>query len=745
MAASTTSNLAQQALAEVQGGNSQNASASNAAAQAAQALQEVESPSAPTKPTASAPPAAPSAPLDYSARFRQGLSDLPAGAAQLVEHTPVLNTVTNGWRMLIQQGLKAIGAKETAQFFSPMNTGQFDQRIQQREQEYQDARKAANQTGIDWWRLGGNLANPLNYLGAGAAESAGARVTQAAAQGGAIAGLQPTETTPSDFWWDKAKSVLSGAATGGALAGTVEAASPVLKLAVQGIKKVMGKNTSAAAPAADTVVSDALKAKGIDPNSVDLNLLSGMKQEVQTALEHGADISPAAIVNRTKAEALPVPVYLMRGQATGDPMLFAREQNLKGVQGVGELITQRLQGQNQAFIDNLDALGAKDAPDTVSMGHQLNDAVQGQWDQMQAHKEALYDAVKNSKGQAATLDGKAAGAQVRSVLGAPEAFHAWMTLPAHIQKTVYDLEEGKLPLTVSNWQALDKSWGADARAADGSTSHAINLAREIMSNAPIADDAGVEARQAYQAAKQAHSQQMSLINPKLLNGRPNPNYQPLMKAVVMDGKPVESLFTTHFLNAAPSQAEKNLQFMSKINPQMPQALGKTFMGAIKQQALSSASDERGAVSEAVLRGWARDPVKSARLAAMMPDPAVQTFKNLADVVEAAKKPPVAATINYSGTAPTMMNMAMNAAKSNIGLQILSRVLRIHGGIIEPAVQGEKAALQAAELQSTLNPGVTLKSLLSTTAKQAARNRAVSRVVVPAAIAAKQGSNSSENH
>jgi hypothetical protein len=93
----------------------------------------------------------------------------------------------------------------------------------------------------------------------------------------------------------------------------------------------------------------------------------------------------------------------------------------------------------------------------------------------------------------------------------------------------------------------------------------------------------------------------------------------------------------------------------------------------------------------------------------------------------------------------MMNMAMNAAKSNIGLQILSRVLRIHGGIIEPAVQGEKAALQAAELQSTLNPGVTLKSLLSTTAKQAARNRAVSRVVVPAAIAAKQGSNSSENH
>lgn len=688
-----------------------------------------------------------------AARVATGLGDTEYGLGQLAEHVPVLNTITKGWRMLIQEGLKGAGFGHASELFDPANQGDptsgdltdqkaaanFDGIVQKREQDYQAARSAAGQTGIDWWRLGGQAANPVNYLGPGrAASGVAGRISQGAAQGALINAEQPNVNsasyqnpeTPGSYWWDKAKGMTTGAFAGGATSGLIEAASTAMNLA----KKYLG-NGAADTAAAESVVNDALRAKGVDPDSMDLNLLSGMKHEVQDALKSGADdISPESIVNRAKAESLPVPVRLMRGQSTGDPMLYSTEQNLRGINGVGEPITQRLQEQNAAFIQNLDALGAKDAPDTVSAGTALSGKIQQFWDGLQQKKTQLYDAVKNSQGLSAKVDGQSAGQEIRETLGSPQAFHAWMTLPAHIQQTIREMESGDLDLTVSNIQALDKSWGADAAAAEGSAAHAINQARAILGKADISDDVGQDAMKAYQAAKQAHASQMSLLEPKLLNGMPNPNFQPLVKSVVQDGK-TDNLFQTGFLGSAPSVGAKNLKFLAEnIDPEAPQLVGKTLMGEIKRQALSSASDERGTVSQSVLAGWARDPVKSARLEALMPNPAVQTFKNLADTVEVAKRFPVASTVNTSNTGSAVVNAVGSALKSNAVAQITKR-LPIIKQIAEPISDGMKQAGAQTAVKGALNPGVTLKSLMTGTAKQAAGKRTLSRLVTPAAVAA----------
>ena len=107
---------------------------------------------------------------------------------------------------------------------------------------------------------------------------------------------------------------------------------------------------SAASPAAASqageIVNRSLQAKGVDPQTLNLDVLAGMKHEVQDALSEGGLPNAESIVNRAKAESLPVPVRLMRGQATGDPMLYSTEQNLRGIKGVGEPITTRLQEQN---------------------------------------------------------------------------------------------------------------------------------------------------------------------------------------------------------------------------------------------------------------------------------------------------------------------------------------------------------------------------------------------------------------
>jgi len=666
-------------------------------------------------------------------RFVHGLTDLPTGLGQIAEH--VAETPLNALRWAIRKGLNSVGAKEAATLFDPVSTEEFDGIVSNREKDYQKARSAAQQTGIDWWRLGGAAANPLNYaMPGGAAASVAGRIGQAAAQGAMVAAAQPSESAPGSFWWDKAKSALAGAATGAIVSGAIEATMPLVKMGVNAARKALGGSKAAAAtPAAEVVVNDALKAKGVDPATLDINVLSGMKQEVQSALDHGAEPSAEAIANRAIGESLPIPVRFMRGQATGDAAAFSAEQNLRGIQGVGEPLTTRLTEQNNAFVQNLDALGAKDAPDPVSTSNWVADKLHSTWDALQSRKDQLYDAVRNSKGQPAMMDQFTAAQSIRDTLDTPEASHAFDLLPANIQRTIDDLADGKLPLTVAQMQQLDKAWGAAASgASDGSVRHAINTARSILNEAPISDEVGQEAKQAYQLARQAHAQQMSLIDPKLPNGRPNPNFQPMMKAVIADGKPPEKLFADQFLNAAPSVAKKNLALLQSIDPASAETVGKTLMGEIKRAALSSASDERGTVSQAVLNNWARDPMKAARMDALLPQPLVGTFRNLAKAVEIAKRFPVASTVNTSNTGSAVVNAGTSMLKNSAWAQIAKRV-----PVISTIAEGKAAADTATAVNSTLNPGVTLKSLASATPRQAFGNRLAAQAAIPAFIARKK--------
>ena len=663
----------------------------------------------------------------------QGFMDTFYGLGRLAQHV-VPDSALNLLRRGAGAAFNAVGATDIGSSFTPQSTAQFDSMVSQREQQYQQARAQNGQTGIDWWRLGGNAANPVNYLGAGggAAPTVLGRIGSAAAQGAGMGAVQASaeSTDPNGYWGDVTKGGATGAAAGGAVGGIAEGVTAGLRAGLQKARQVLAGNSGATSTqAADAVVKNTLQAQGVDPASVNLNLLSGMRSEVQSALDHGADISPEAIVNRARAESLPVPVNMTRGQATGDAMQFAREQNMRGIEGVGEPITGRLTEQNQAFIQNLDALGAKNAPDPVSTGTQYASKIQSFWDQLQQNKNNLYAQVRNSQGQSAAMDGVGAAQNIKAALDSPQASHVYDLLPANIKKTIESLNYGELPLTVAQSQSLDKIWGDAARGADGSTAYAINQARKMLMDAPVTDDLGAQAKQAYMAARQAHAQQMSLVDPKLSNGMPNPNFQPLVKSVVMDGKPPEQLFGTGFLNAPPSVAQKNLSFLSQIDPNAPQQIGTTLMGEIKRQALSSASDQRGTVSEAVLRGWANDPVKSARLDALLPQEAANTFRNLSATVEKAKKFPVASAVNTSNSGSAVVNAGMSMLKNSALGQIAKRM-----PILKGIAEGLDAASNQTAVNSALKPGVTLKDLASATPSQAALTRLATRALVPAASA-----------
>lgn len=644
--------------------------------------------------------------------FAQGIGDTFIGLGRLTQH------------ILPDAGLNLV---RKVLGFNEVSTQDWDKIATKREQNYQQARAESGENGIDWWRIGGNVANPVNYLGvaAKAAPTVLGRIAQTAAQSGAQAAVQGSaeSTTPDSYWWDTIKSGAIGTAAGSAFGGLVEAVAPVLRAATNAVRKIVGNDAQTAAPgAADAVVKKTLQTAGVDPSTVNMPLLTGMRQDVQSALEHGADISPQAIVNRARAESLPVPVQLTRGQATGDAMQYAKELNLRGVQGVGEPMTQRLTEQNQAFIANLDALGAKNAPSPIDTGNAYAGKVQQFWDGLQQRKDQLYESVRNNQGQSAAMDGIGAAKAIKAKFDSPAESHIWNSLPANIRQTIDDIGDGTFPMTVAQAQSLDKQWGRAAIGANGDVAHALNEARSMLLNAPITDSVGQEAKVAYQAAKAAHAQQMSLLDPKLPNGMPNPNFQPLVKSVVQDGKPPEQLFDKHFMNAAPSVAAKNLQFLSRLDPEAPKQIGQTFIGEVKRSALNSSSDERGIISEAAMRGWANDPVKSTRMEALMPKPAVDTFRNLASTVEAAKKIPVASAVNTSNTGSSLVNAGTSMLKQNAVAQATKRL-----PILRDIIGGIQEANQQTAAKEALTPGVTLKSLTSSTPAQAARNRLISGV------------------
>jgi hypothetical protein len=677
------------------------------------------------------PPPAPVAPATTLDRFRQGFADTAVGANRLMYHLlpdPVNKALSKVDRWVGNE--------------SPSSVAEVDKIVTQREQQYQQARAQAGQDGIDWWRIGGGAANPANWFGGTGkvAASVVGRIGQAAIQGGVMGALQSSaeSTAPNGYTGDVLKGATMGAMAGGVVGGAVEAVSAGLSAGLSKLRGMFKAGTPPPPNAADAVVKAAMSQHGVDPGTVDMKLVRGMREEVQSAIEHGTDVSPVAIANRARAESLPVPIRLTRGQATGDAMQFAKEQNLRGIAGAGEPITARLTEQNQAAIQNLDLLGAKDAPTVVDTGVNYAGRIQAMWDGLQQRKDQLYAAVRNSAGQSAAMDGTAAAKNIKAALDNPQASHVYDMLPANIKKTLDSLEAGDFPLTVAQAQSLDKQWYLATKGADGSTANAINQARSMVLDAPIADDIGQEAKQAYLMARQAHAQQMSLLDAKLPNGMPNPNFQPLVKAVVQDGQPPEKLFDQGFLKVAPSVAKKNLTFLSQIDPDAPKQIGQTLMGEIKRQALNSASAERGTVSQNVLTQWANNPVQSARLDALMPTQAAATFRNLAATVETAKRFPVASAVNTSNTGSAVVNASVSMVKNSALAQVAKRLPVVNG-----IAEGVGAAQLQTDVAAALNPGVSLKSIMTATPAQAARNTVARRVIVPAVAAGQAAGQSSE--
>lgn len=83
--------------------------------------------------------------------FAKGLKDLVAGGGQAVARG-------------LETAAEYVGYQPAIDFLSKERQ-KYEDVIKKEEEQYQAQRKVAGETGVDWGRIGGNIANPLNYVG----------------------------------------------------------------------------------------------------------------------------------------------------------------------------------------------------------------------------------------------------------------------------------------------------------------------------------------------------------------------------------------------------------------------------------------------------------------------------------------------------------------------------------------------------------------------------------------------------
>lgn len=609
---------------------------------------------------ASAPPPPPAPPSSKTDRFLTGVGDLYTKTSQLAAHA--VDAV--GLSGVADTFDKAVSDK-TGLPYTPV--GQFDQKVDQREQQYQASRASAGSDGFDWMRLFGNVANPVNYavpqLGGA---STLARVGSGALQG-AVSNVISTPTTGEDlknFWGSQAKLGAWGALGGGAGTVAAEASAPLVNKAVAPLRTLLNTGGKDSAPQADALASQAFKDKGIDPSAVNPDMFGWFRKQVQESLKSGEAPSPTTLANVAEASSLPVPVPLLRGQASRDPMQFAKEQNLRGIQGVGEPITDVLGQQNKALISNLDAMGAKNAPNVVDAGTTAISTIKKIDDQAKSSVTDAYNAFRNSTGK--SLDVPLQGLAQDYARVAHD--YGMDTIPQGVRNHLNDLgllngTQQKV-FSVEDAENLLKVINKNYNRSNPQASAALDEIRRSVQGAIVqgtgADAAGTQAAQLAANARKMAAQRFSLIDSI-----------PAYKAAITDTEP-DKFIQKYFWNGNASEIG-GLKRLLSLDPQALNTVKASVMGDLKQSALNNQSPENGIFSAAKYNGIVRDQNNTKRFQALFEPKEVQGLNSLGNVAEVAMLAPKASAVNTSNTTSAAVNAIQGAAKGGLPTKALSQI------------------------------------------------------------------------
>lgn len=329
-------------------------------------------------------------------RIAKGMKDPVDGAAQLLQRM-----LPDGVVNAVNSAADAIGGEGTflgdVLGIKGMTSQQMTQDIMGSNAEYEAARAATGQDGVDLARIGGNIVSPVNLtMGKMLPVGKAGETVKTLALKGAGAGAAGAATQPvmgEDFLGEKAGQVATGAIAGAIL-------TPALTKGVESIAKaVRGWRSSGVTKTPEQVayeIKASLARDDIDVGQIPESVMKKLTVEVNDALKHGKELDAPALLRKLDFERQGIKPTL--GQLTRDPSQFTQERNMRGIQGVGEPLANRFNEQANAISGKFRQMTAG-AQDQFNAGESLISTLKKRDEEMVAGVRQAYKAFKDSTGK----------------------------------------------------------------------------------------------------------------------------------------------------------------------------------------------------------------------------------------------------------------------------------------------------------------------------------------------------------
>lgn len=372
-----------------------------------------------------------------------------------------------------------------------------DASVKNANDEYDASRRlnaGGAEPGFDAARLAGNVVSPVNMLPGAQLERAvrsGKGLVTAGARAGAIsAAAQPVVDPGDNFAGQKAMQVGAGAAGGAVL-------SPVVGSVAGGIaRRMQGGAAARAAPDVNVAANNLLRDQGMNINEVPAAVRESVVRQIGESFSNNTKIDPASILRRAEFEAVGLTddAAPTLGQMTRDPMQFAQEKNLSGLNVAGNNeLAARFQNQNQRLSDVFDQIGASTAVDRNTAGQTLIQALREADVPVRSNVDNLYTAARNmSEGRMADLDRNAFSTAANSAL---DESMANAFVPSSVRTLLNDISAGKGPFNVESAVQIDsllsQSQRQAERSGDNAAAFAIGKIRTALQDTPFAEVAPV--------------------------------------------------------------------------------------------------------------------------------------------------------------------------------------------------------------------------------------------------------------
>ena len=506
--------------------------------------------------------------------------------------------------------------------------------------QHEKRRADAGKTGLDGWRLAGNVAASIPFAPA-TSGSLPVVVGKSALTGAGLGGASFAKDSN-----ERLSNVVSGALGGAIGAGVGQKVG-------EGVVKVVNKiptraTTQKISATIDDQIEIALKQSNVKISDLSDNVVAGLRKEVGAALKSGKAVNKEAVARKVVLDRVGIK-NPTRAQLTGNPILWQKQAELAKIQGAGDPLRQTLINNENQVIGALDDVITKTGGKATDQYGAIKGAADSLLDQNAQNKAfvgAAYDNAVNAPGNDVLINGAGLANDVFTKLddAALASF-----LPPDISKKIVQISENPQLFTLKKGEELIKILNTHYKSSlqngqPTATTHALGIVRQSLQGRQdealqgLLVNGGNDAAQAYQFARQAHKANAELTQ-----------RMPLLQDALKGVEP-DKLFQKHILGGNAAQLGETIEVLKNTNPQA--------VADIKQQTLlwisNKSVNQNGGFSPAGMKK-ALDSLGDRRLLTMFDANELSHIKDIAKAGDYLVTQPNHAYVNNSNTSAALMN------------------------------------------------------------------------------------------